>query len=267
MIQPDGDLPFQPVIGMGSVQVVYRQSIASKVMNLFGSLLFLIAGGFIIQYGYNYQYTFPDVAKENTPWIYGFGLLVFGLGIYWAWGVFSKWKYMAVLFQNGFTYFNGRQATSFKWDEITSVQQAVTQMTYYHLIPAGTIKKFEIVGPNTTLKMDGTLSKVDDLILQIRKNSYPCRFDRQMQELNGGRTLQYGSLSASRAEGIQMKNKRIAWADIANVRIENGNLEIHSRQKGLFKNISTPVGKTPNIDVFLGISEAMSQQANQSLQQ
>lgn len=262
MNQPGGDLPFQPAIGMGSVQVVYRQSIASKIMNLFGSLLFLIAGGFILRYGYNYQYTFPEVAKENTPWIYGFGLLVLGLGAYWAWDIFSKRKYMAVLFQNGFTYFNGRQATSFKWDEITSVTQAVTQMSYFNVIPAGTTKKFTIEGPSATLKMDGTLSKVDELLSEVRKNSYPCRFERQMQELEGGRTLQYGPLSISKADGIQMKNKRIAWADIANMRIENGNLEIVSRQKGLFKNISTPIGKTSNVDVFLGISEAMTRQIN-----
>lgn len=264
MNQPDGELPFQPEIGMGSVQVVYRQSIASKVMNIFGSLLFLIAGGFILSYGYNYQYAFPDVAKENTPWIYGFGLLIFGLGAYWAWDIFSKWKYMAVLFQNGFTYFNGRKATSFKWDEITSVTQAVTQMSYYGVIPAGSIKKFSIEGPAGTLKMDGTLSKVDGLLTEIRKNSYPCRFERQMQELEGGKTLQYGPLSISKAGGIEMKNKKIAWADIADMRIQNGNLEIVSRQKGLFKNISTPVGKTSNIDVFIGVSQAMAQQANQA---
>jgi hypothetical protein len=264
MNQPDGELPFQPEIGMGTVQVVYRQKIASKIMNLFGSLLFLIAGGLILLYGYNYKNSFPDVASANTPWIYGFGLLIFGLGAYWAWDIFSKWKYVAVLFQNGFTYFNGRKASSFKWDEITSVTQAVTQMSYYGVIPAGTTKKFTIEGPAGILKMDGTLSKVDELLAEIRKNSYPCRFERQMQELNGGKTLQYGPLSISKAGGIEMKNKKIVWADIADMRIQNGNLEIVSRQKGLFKNISTPVGKTSNIDVFVGVSQAMAQQANQA---
>lgn len=267
MNQPNGELPFNPQIGMGSVQVVYRQSMASKIMNLFGSLLFLIAGGLIIRYGYNYKFSFPDVASENTPWIYGFGLLVFGLGAYWAWDIFSKWRYLAVLFQNGFMYFNGRQATSFKWDEITSVQQAVTQMRYYGVIPAGTTKKFTIAGPAGTLKLDGTLSKVDELLFKIRENSYPCRFERQMQELTGGRMLQYGALSISETGGIQMKNKKITWADIAGMKIQNGNLEIVSRQKGLFKNISVPVGNTPNIDVFLGISEVMARQANQTANQ
>ncbi|MFZ5885231.1 MAG: DUF6585 family protein [Chloroflexota bacterium] len=249
---------------MGEIQAVYKQGMASKLSNAFGSLLFLLAGGYVLYYGLNYKNVYPDVAATNTPFIVGFALILIGAGGYWAWTLFSRWNEVAVLYQNGFAHFNGRDVTSFQWNDITSITAKVTRMTVYHFIPAGTMRKYIFESPSARLKLDGTLSGVDELVNQIRQNVFPIMVNRLSQELNAGKTLSFGPISISRTEGIRSKNKKYAWADVAGLRVVNGILEVVPKKKGLFGRISSDIGFIPNLDILIALSTDMIRQHNQN---
>lgn len=255
--------PFHSLIGMGESKTIYRQSVASKTLNVIGSLLFLFAAAYIFYYGLNYKNVYPDVAAANTPIIYGFAALLVGTGIYWAWNIFSRWQDMAVLYENGFAYFNGRDVTSFKWNEITSIKIRMTQLRVEHFIPAGKIRMFIFESPSAKLKLDGTLSKVEDLVKNIRANALSFMVPRLRQELNSGKILQFGPVSIHKAEGISIKKKKCAWNNIANVRVVNEVLEIVPRKNGLFGRLSANSWQVSNLDALFILSEEMIRQNSQ----
>jgi hypothetical protein len=263
MTQLEPDSPFRSVIGLGDTQAIYTQSAASRFFNLAGCALVLLAAAGLFYYGWSYAGYYPDVAAENVPVIYGIGLLVLALGVYWGWWQVARWNFQAVLSANGFAFFNGRDVTSFKWNEITSIKMQVTHIRHYG-IPAGTIRKYAIASSSTRLKMDGTLSRVDDLILNIRRNSLPFIVERQKQALNSGQFVPFGAVEISRDEGIRIGWRKLQWAEVQQLTVRNGSLSIVPRKRGLFSGAGMPVQRVENLDSLLNISDQLIRQSDPS---
>lgn len=235
----------------------------SKIFSVLGSLVFLFAGAYVFYYGLNYMNVYPDVAATNTPIIYGFAVILVAVGIYWSWSISSHWKDMAILYENGFAHFNGRDITSFKWNEITSIKIRITQLHVEHVIPAGKIREFTFESPAAKLKLDGTLSKVEDLVQKIRANTMNFMVPRLMQELNSGKTLQFGPISIHKTEGVSTKRKKCAWKDVAHMRVVNEVVEITPKKNGLFGRISVNSWQVSNLDALFILSEEMIRQNSQ----
>ncbi|MEW5941012.1 MAG: DUF6585 family protein [Chloroflexota bacterium] len=259
------DSPFQPVIGMGRAQAVYKPGALSKILNALGCLIILAAGAYVFYYGLIYRDLFPNVADTNVPYILGFALIVLGGGAYWGWRILSRWNEMAVLYQNGFAHFSGRGdvVTSFKWNELTSITVRVTQLRVEHFIPAGKIQQFTFESPTAKLKLDGNLSRVEELVSHIRRNALPLMVNRMAMDLNSGQTLQFGPLSIHKTEGVQMKNKKYGWDEIAQMRVVNDILEILPKKRGLFSRIGVYTWKVPNLDAFFYLSDQLMKQSAQ----
>lgn len=227
------------------------------IFNILGCLLFILLGVWTFYAGLTYITAFPVFV------IFGFALLLLGMGIYWAWKILTLWGSQAALYSNGFAHFDGKDTISFKWTEITSVTMQVTKMRVYHVIPVGTIRVYTIESPSAKLKLTGTLNKVDDLMFQIRKNAFPHIVKRRVQDLDAGKTLEFGPVLVSRSEGIKIRNKKYGWTDIAKLNVINGAVEVVPKKKGFFQGASAPVGSIPNLDVFMALSEVMIAQNSQ----
>jgi hypothetical protein len=164
----------QSVAGLGEPERVYTQSRSSKVVNAIACacvLLLAIGTGFwglVI-----YPQVFPAVAQTNVPCILGFAILVLLGALYWALRIIFRRSKAVVVYYDGFAYFDGKKARTFRWSEIASITMNVVQMSYYGAIPAGTMHNYTIVDQaGTKLKLDNTLSGVGKLFDCIREETW-----------------------------------------------------------------------------------------------
>jgi hypothetical protein len=255
------DPEFNSVIGMGPVQGIYKQRGTSRFWLILLSAVCIPAGFFILYYG---LVTFK-ISNPGSP-ILAFifiALIVLTLGFLSAWRVIGKWNEVVVLYQNGFAYkTSAREMTSFKWNEIRSILIGITKVDV-HGIPVGTAREYVIKSDTNKLAFDGSLDQVDDLLENIRKNVYPYIYARTKQEFDSGKTIRFGNFLINKSDGVRRNINKYKWSDVAQVRVMNGNVHFLPKKRGSV-GIYDHVGKTPNLEVLLAISQELIKQNQNS---
>ena len=110
------DLPekFSSIISLGEPVKVFPQNTSRIVLAFF----FLILGIAIFIW---------------FIWILGAACLL--MFLYFLWLVISKWGESAVLYQNGFAYYDGEEVQPIAWGEIETILSETTQVLMYGIIP------------------------------------------------------------------------------------------------------------------------------------
>jgi hypothetical protein len=243
---------FDSVIGLGLAQKVYRHSWFSKFAAVSAILAGSVISLFFFYFAYVYPTTFPDVAATNTPALYvmgGVGLLV---TLYGAWRLLVGWSICAVLYPDGLAFFNGSEVLIFRWPDVAAIKMQVVQYSAYHVIPVGASHTYTITNQNgQIIKLDDQLGKVQELFEVVRKAVFPILMKRSVEALASGQTLTFGSITLSKAVGVQKGNKLYHWNELGRVSVDNGVVNIRPRKGGLFGGIRAPVSNIPNVDVLV----------------
>jgi len=217
--------------------------------------VYLIIEGFFL-----YPQRYPEVAASNSPWIIGWGVFILGITLYESWKLITRWNESAVVYQDGFAHYRGKDLPSFKWVDIAAITMRAIKMTYYGIIPTGTMHKYTLYNRDgEKYKLDGIMSKIEELILQIRQGIFPHLMNEYKTLFNAGKPLEFGHMIISRSGGVRKGNKTYPWQDIAQIAMDKGTVHIVPKKRGLFRGFTQPVESIPNVDVFLTISKEMIQ--------
>ena len=98
---------------------------------------------------------------------------------------------------------------------------AVTNVRVYGIIPFGTIREYWIEGKSTQLRLSNTLDQIDDLLNEIRKNTFPYMYNRIKQELDSGKAVEFGLITIDRY-GVRFGDKEYFWYDLLRAGVANG---------------------------------------------
>lgn len=261
MTQLSLPLQFKNIVGLGQPVKSYAHSKLSKIGNVIGCIICLAIGIYLIIEGLVlYPQRYPDVAESNSPIIIGVGV-AFLLGtIFWVWRLITKWNEMLVVYDSGFAYFNGKEMSTFKWEEISTITMRVIKQTVYGVIPAGTQRKYWIHNVSgEELKLDGSLSEPDDFINRVREGANPYIFARKKEHFDTGEPLDFGAIAISTSKGIIKGKNNYPWSDIGQIGLNQGTLWVVPKEKGAFRKFSVPVIGMPNFDILMALSAEMAE--------
>lgn len=166
--------------------------------------------------------------------------------------MFLAWRESIVVYQDGFAHFDGKSLKTFRWSDITSLSMNVVRYMHYGVIPGGTERTYTLLDRDgQKFKLGNSLDQVQKFIEILREKIFPYLLNQSEQAYMAGQTIEFGPISLSRIHGLQIGKKNYGWGDIDEVRVNNGQLEIKSKKKGLFANGGASIASIPNIDVLL----------------
>ncbi|MFN2150425.1 MAG: DUF6585 family protein, partial [Anaerolineales bacterium] len=216
---------FSDVFGLGTPLAVYPAKKGSR-WGMFVIMLLLFAGsGVALLWGAYNAYTRylkfgPAIVMSSLtfPWIVAGVLFLIALGL--ARSVYNNWKIAAVIYQNGLAYRDRKGIRAWRWDEFGSLTSAVTKH-YTNGIYTGTTHVYTLGNRNgESFKLTDTITDVENLVGEIRKNIFPLLYDLYAQAYNQGQTLTFGPVKLSKDGGIQIGKKVYPWNEIEQVGIQ-----------------------------------------------
>jgi hypothetical protein len=166
------------------------------------------------------------------------------------------------VYQNGFVYSHKSNLTIFRWSEITSITAVATNFRALGFIPAGKVREYWIAKANTKLRLASTLDEVDNLLADIRKNSFPHMYDRIKQELDDGKTIEFGLVTIDK-NGVKSGGKEYLWLDLAQAGLANGKVYYVPKKPNVISGIHVTTQHVPNFDVLLALSNDLIRQTGQ----
>lgn len=252
MMPVEAPVMYESIVDLGSPEKVFKQSFRRNFSSALGALFTLSLSGVLFYFLFFFK-SGGKVSLSQANLIYFLaGAFVFVAGLFALWKVFVGWRASAVVYQNGFAYFDGRKKQIARWTDIASLSMKVVKRTYYGFIPIGTERTYTFVDVNgQKFKIDNTLDKVENLIEVVREKIYPYTYGRAHQAYEAGQTAQFGAANLNRDQGLQIGKKSFRWDEIDKMRVVNGMVEIKSKKKGLFATASAPIADISNADVFL----------------
>ena len=103
------------------------------------------------------------------------------------------------------------------------------------------------------MEPDSPLGGVEEIYQSIRSNAIPRISTEALGQFQEGKTIAFGPIRASRAQGLLVKNRALAWDSIRDVKYRNRILLISPKSGGLFATWMFEDGSIPNIDALLAI--------------
>jgi hypothetical protein len=258
MLRTDVPEVFSSVISLGEPKKVFKPSAGAIITNILLCLILGALGIFFISTSLEYR-----SAESGNSYLINLivGLLFLIFVLYYIWKLIAKWGEMVVVYEKGFGYSDGDEAFSIPWGDVTSFTMRVIQMRYYGFIPAGTVRAYKIeTRSGKKIKLDSTLSRIEELINLIREKITPLQLEQYIQALEKGMVLQFGPVTVSRDLGIQERGNICRWAEIDNIVVANGEIYIKPNKKNTFRGAHFPVHEVPNVDAFLIITSNLLNQ-------
>ena len=259
MISDDIDPSLKSLIGMGELRIIYKQrrvSILSEVLSLvFFAVLILSA----VYYAWVRYLASHRINGEIILFIFAVVFAYITLNSLEKES--SRWKDLAIVYQNGFAYSHRNTILSFQWTEITAINAVVTKLRVYGIIPLGTVREYWIEGKSTQLRLANTLDQVDDLLNEIRKNAFPHMLNRIKQELDSGKAVEFGLIIIDKY-GVQFGDKEYFWYDLLQAGVANGMVHYIPKKTSALtvSGIRVSVRNVTNIDVLLALSNDLIRQ-------
>jgi hypothetical protein len=249
-------LSLQSVTGLGEPVRAYPRNAFRKAWSIVVCVAWAVLGLALGFYGLAiYPRAGPQqVTGLDVPLILGLAGLLLLAALVRSWRTASRWDEAALVYRDGFAYFNGRQVRAYKWQDINAVMIDVARRRYLAVIPGGTRHRYGIVGVAGKVQLDDGLSRVEDLFDRIRDGSFPHILRRSRRAFQAGVSVDFGPISISRRLGVQIRWKKYAWDEIARISATNGALEITPKKDGLFSRRRIAIARIPNLDAFLVIA-------------
>ena len=256
---PPSQVPeqFESVYGLGTPLGVYSVGAANRwVSAIFGVILVGGAGlaaiyGMFDMYVQVAQYGSVMLSKTIVPPLIIAALMLL-FGLLTAFNAYLNWNKSVVVYEKGLAYSDNKGIQSWGWHEVEWYYVAITKH-YYNGIYTGTTYLY------TLQKVDGSRLKLDNKFKQIEalgrfvgQKVAPYQYDRLLQKLRNGETVQLGPIAINK-DSIAMRKKTYSWDEVEQVGIQKGYVSIKKRDGRWFSGASAPVAAIPNLDAFFGI--------------
>ncbi len=252
---------FSSVINLGGLQKVYPGKKSGRWGNLIGTLFFLGVAAAAWLYSLWMMYTLWQrgtvVLQRNfgddilPPFL--IGSFFFLVGILLAWSAFSNWKKSAALYRDGFAYVDRKGVKSWNFEQVTGMTAAVTKH-YRNGIYTGTTHVYTLWNKaGDRMNINDAIQGVEELASGIRKGIYPHLYQAAANAYNAGKPVQFGAVTISKANGLQMKKKAYPWNEVKEVKIQKGILKVAKKGGGWFSGTNIAVSTIPNLDVLLSM--------------
>jgi Family of unknown function (DUF6585) len=247
---------FQSVIGLGRPKQVFRAGCANiastvasaAIIGFFAVVMVVLAIASALEKDANFFVSFCLV-----------GLGVAG-GVYIAIQFFRSLRALrtaAVLYDGGFALSSGGEPpTIIAWNDVQQLTAKITQTNMYGFIRVSRECKYTIdIGPKGSVVIQTPMGGVEKLYQAIRENAMPRIVASLHSQFQEGRTLDFGPVSVSKADGIHTKNRTIPWSSIRSIQMENGAFKVTPKSGGMFGSVWILAGSIPNLDALLVICQ------------
>jgi hypothetical protein len=236
-------------LGMGKATAEYRSRqarpwILATILSVLG-LGVIAFGGLSILDG------------DDGGWIGAlFGLLLLAGAVWQIVVAIRNRDLRVVVLEQGVVRTGGGKREVLRWDDITSVFQAIT-VHYANGIKTGTTHVYTIFAQGgQKVVFNDTLKNVEALGASIQKEATNRLMPRYVQAYNSGGTVTFGKLTLSKA-GISNGKDTIPWAQVQAVNINRG--QINVRKEGKWLNwAGQSAAATPNLLIFLNLVDQIT---------
>lgn len=226
----------------------YRGSATNAIILSVSGAITLLAGVGILIMGIIFT-TSPSSVGGGIAFAL-FGLLVIAMGLGCFWLMWNGRGAHAQLFEQGFVISRGGKTTSGRWDDITSVTQAITVVRrngitttrYFYTIALANGEK---------VRVDNSYGKVEQLGNTIQQMASKVLLPRAIESYKSGASLPFGTISISQS-GISNGKETVPWSNIKQVTTQNGTIIIKRNDKQLAW-VKTLVAKTPNFYILMAL--------------
>jgi hypothetical protein len=256
---PPAQVPeqFVGVYGLGSALEVYPVSAANRwVSAIFGVILI---GGAGLAAIYGIYDASVQVAKYGPvmfsktivpPLVIAALMLLFG--VLAAVNAFLNWNKAVVVYEKGLAYSDNKGVQTWGWHEVEWFYVAITKH-YYNGIYTGTSYLYTFQkADGSRLKLDNKFKRIEALGRLAGQKVAPYQYDRLLQKLRNGQTVQLGSVAINK-DSIVVGKKTYPWNEVEQVGIQKGYMSIKKRGGGWFSGASAPVSTIPNLDALFAV--------------
>jgi len=248
---------FSSVFGLGTPVAFFPASRGARWGNLIAGLLFLFGSFAAVVFGAfttyaNYQRYGPAVIGQDlgTPLIIAAIAFVIGAGTLWT--AYRNWNRAVALYSSGLAYNDNKGLQTWRWEEVDQFLSAITRH-YTNGVYTGTTYVYTLrKADNTKLVFDNRLNKVQDLGPLIERAVTPTLYKRAADAYNAGQTVTFGPIAISK-EGVTIGKKVYPWAEVAQVSINQGFVQVSKKGGGWFSGASASAATIPNLNVLLSI--------------
>ena len=138
-----------------------------------------------------------------------------------------------VLYQDGLAFHTGgKEIHTWHWPEVAAI---LTDMPFVRSEHGGSgvaLHEYTLLkGSGEKLILDDGLGfiEIEKLIEPIKDAVYARLYPPLAQQYEAGQAVTFGPVTAHRANGLEMGGKTYAWADIIEVKVDNGRLTVTMR--------------------------------------
>jgi len=256
MINPQLPEVFQSVIAFGALKSYHPLRKSSRTGNLV--ILFLLWAGAVVAvlYGVYEAYTWrrygPVMIQDRlqTPLIVAF--ILFVIGIFVVWSLFANWKKAAAVYERGLAYSSRKGLELWQWEQVARLFVAITRH-YTNGVYTGTTHVYTLMdNQSRKLVLNDSLEQIEALGQSVEAQTFPLLYASASSQYNSGVAVSFGPVLLSKA-GLQFNKKVYPWADVKQVSIKRGVLQVARKDGGLFSGASVAVSGIPNLRVLLSI--------------
>ncbi len=240
----------------------YNSRKKTGLLRAFGILAF-IAGEVALIVGIGSPY-FRDTETRTGAIVVGITVALVGLACFEAG---QRYRQIFVrLFAEGFTVIRDKQETAVRWQDVTTIYQAVTKH-YYNGVYTGTTHNYTLhTRDGKKHVFSNTIKNIADLGNALQNGVSNALLPGVVQAFNSGQGIQFGPVAVSPL-GVSKGAQQADWINIDKVSVDKGYLKVWERGKRRVT-FSAPVKSIPNmivclelIDRRIGLSDPKAKRA------
>jgi ribosomal protein S27E len=138
-----------------------------------------------------------------------------------------------VLYQDGLAFQKGgKEIYTWRWPEVAAILTHMQFVVPEHYGNGYTTHEYTLLkGSGEKLILDDDLGsiEVEKLIEPIKDAVYARLYPPLAQQYGAGQAVTFGPVTVHGANGLEMGGKTYAWADIIEVKVDNGRLTVRRR--------------------------------------
>jgi hypothetical protein len=187
-----------------------------------------------------------------------FELVAFLLGIVILWismrsSLQRKRFWRVYVFERGFIFTSGGQPDVFRWQEVRAIWWEELNRTdeFRSTIQRYTVERSD----GQRVVFDNKIHKVQELGTILCEQVAQAMWLQTLADYQAGRVILFGPLRVSQ-QGVSKGRKLLPWADIAEIKLSYGYVDIHQKGK-LGKWAEVPVGNIPNLFLFRTLTRSV----------
>lgn len=155
-----------------------------------------------------------------------------------------------VLYRDGLAFQKGgKEVHTWRWPEVAAI---LTRLHF--VVPGGggdlTSHEFTLLkGSGEKLVLDDDLgyAEIEELIEPVKEAVYALLYPPLAQRYGAGQGVTFGPVTVHRANGLEMGGKTCAWADIIEVKVDNGRLTVTMRDD---RKHEVRTSEIPNVELL-----------------